>query len=87
MGTTHQLTLPARDPSLVSVTQVLNAVRITRGRSVSYRLTDCLHHSRLKQYLTRMKQTLETSVGDITLRDLATQDTENILQDATKQDW
>lgn len=78
--------LPARDPSLVSVTQVLNAVRIAGEERL-------LSPDRLpapqpvETVFNRMQQTQETSVGDITLRDLATQDTDNLFQDATKQDW
>ena len=73
--------LPARDPSLVSVTQVLNTVRITGEERL-------LSPDRLpapqpvEEVLDRMQQAVESSIGDITLRDLTTQSTENLIHEA-----
>ncbi|TFH12787.1 MAG: YihY/virulence factor BrkB family protein [Nitrosomonadales bacterium] len=79
--------LPARDPSLVSVTQVLNNVRIAgEDRLLS---PDRLQAPRpVEEVLDRMQQAVESSVGDITLRDLVTQNTENLAQNPKMmEDW
>ena len=72
--------LPARDPSLVSVTQVLNTVRIAgEERFLS---PDRLPAPQpVEEVLDSMQQAVESSVGDITLRDLTTQGTESLIHE------
>ena len=73
--------LPARDPSLVSVTQVLKTVRIAGEEHL-------LSPDRLpapqpvEEVLDSMQQAVESSVGDITLRDLTTQGTESLIHES-----
>ena len=79
--------LPARDPSLVSVTQVLNTVRIAgEERFLS---PDRLPAPQpVEEVLDSMQQAVESSVGDITLRDLTTQGTESLIPEPiVKSDW
>lgn len=66
--------LPARDPALVSVTQVLDAVRAAgEDRYVS---ADALPAPlAVDALLGRMREAVESSVGDTTLRELAALDT------------
>jgi membrane protein len=72
--------LPARDPSLVTVTQVLNTVRIAGEERL-------LSPDRLpapqpvEEVLDSMQQAVESSIGDITLRDLTTQGTESLIHE------
>ena len=63
--------LPARDPSLVTVTQVLNTMRIAgEDRLLSPEKLPILQP--VEQALDRVQQAVESSVGDISLRDLVT---------------
>ena len=73
--------LPTRDPSLVSVTQVLKTVQIAgEERLLSpYRLPA---PQPVEEVLDSMQQAVESSVGDITLRDLTTQGTESLIHES-----
>lgn len=73
--------LPTRDPSLVSVTQVLKTVQIAgEERLLSpYRLPA---PQPVEEVLDSMQQAVESSVGDITLRDLTTQGTESQIRES-----
>jgi membrane protein len=73
--------LPARDPSLVSVTQVLNTVRIVGEEH--FLSPDRLPAPQpVEEVLDSMQQAVESSVGDITLRDLTTQGTESLIHES-----
>ncbi len=79
--------LPARDPSLVSVTQVLNTVR-TAGEERLLSPERLPAPRPVEEVLDRMLQAVESSVGDITLRDLATQGTESLMhKPVVMEDW
>ena len=63
--------LPARDPSLVTVTQVLNTMHIAgEDHLLSPETLPILQP--VEKVLERVQQAVESSVGDISLRDLVT---------------
>ena len=62
--------LPARDPSLISVTQVIEAVRAA-GEERFFSPEALPAPQPVVDVLARMQQAVEASVGDITLRTLA----------------
>jgi membrane protein len=64
--------LPARDPSLISVTQVLETVRAA-GEERFLAPSALSVPQAVDALLDRMQQAIETSVGDMTLRELAAQ--------------
>lgn len=63
--------LPARDPSLISVAQVLETVRAA-GEERFLSPDGLPAPPAVDAVLDRMRQAVETSVGDMTLRELAT---------------
>ncbi|MBE0621809.1 MAG: YihY/virulence factor BrkB family protein [Burkholderiales bacterium] len=73
------LYLPARDPSLISVTQVLDTVRAA-GEERYFSPEGLPAPQPVDAVLERMRQAVESSVGDMTLRELAAQDTEPAMR-------
>lgn len=63
--------LPARDPSLVTVTQVLNTMR-TAGEERLLSPDKIPAPKSVEQVFDQIEKTVESSVGDISLRDLVT---------------
>jgi len=75
------LYLPARDPSLISVTQVLDAVRAAGEER--YFSPDALPAPHpVDAVLERMRQAVQASVGDMTLRELAAQAADRSIADS-----
>lgn len=72
--------LPARDPSLISVTQVIEAVRAA-GEERFFSPEALPAPQPVVDVLARVQQAVEASVGDITLRALAEQDSERGKRD------
>jgi len=69
---------PARDPSLISVRQVLETVRAA-GEEHFLSPEALPAPPAVDAVLKRMRQAVESSVGDMTLRELAAQGTESAL--------
>lgn len=67
--------LPARDPSLISVTQVIEVVRAA-GEELFFSPEALPAPQPVVDVLDRMQRAVEASVSDITLRTLAEQDSE-----------
>ena len=65
------LFLPARDPSLISVTHVLDAVR-TAGEDLFFPPDELPTPESVDQVLAHLRSALESVAGQISLRDLAT---------------
>ena len=63
--------LPTRDPSLVTITQVLNTMRIA-GEDHLLSPEMLLVPQPVEQVLDQVQRAVESSVGDISLRDLVT---------------
>jgi membrane protein len=79
------LYLPARDLSLITVAQVLDTVRAAgEERYFSPEALPAPHP--VDAVLERMRQAVQASVGDMTLRELAAQDTEPAMRDPTTTD-
>ncbi len=77
--------LPARDPALISVTQVLETVRAAGEER--YFSPDGLPAPRpVDALLERMRRAVDSSVGDMTLRELAAQETEPAMPDEARTD-
>ena len=79
--------LPARDPSLVTVTQVLNTMQIAGEERL-------LSPERLpapqpvEQVLNQVQRAVDSSVGDISLRDLVTNNIEPLEHNPKMmEDW
>ncbi len=74
--------LPARDPALISVTQVLDTMRAAGEER--YFSPDALPAPLpVDALLERMRQAVASSVGDMTLRELAAQDTAPATRERT----
>jgi len=67
--------LPARDPSLVTVTQVLNAMQIA-GEERLLSPEKLPTPKPVEQVLNQIQRAVDSSVGDISLRDLVTNNIE-----------
>ena len=67
--------LPARDPSLVTVTQVLNAMQIA-GEERLLSPEKLPTPQPVEQVLNQIQRAVDSSVGDISLRDLVTNNIE-----------
>ena len=67
--------LPARDPSLVTVTQVLNTMKIA-GEEHLLSPEKLPAPQPVEQVLNQVQRAVESSVGDISLRDLVTNNIE-----------
>ncbi|MGP1676827.1 MAG: YihY/virulence factor BrkB family protein [Burkholderiales bacterium] len=74
--------LPARELSLISVTQVLDAVRAA-GEERYFSPDGLPAPHPVDAVLERMRQAVEASVGDMTLRELAAQDADPAQRAAT----
>ena len=73
--------LPAGDPSLITVTQVLNAVSIAgEEHLLSPRTVTVLQP--VAEAMDRVQQAVESSVGDISLRDLVTNNIDPLEHDS-----
>jgi len=70
--------LPARDPALITVTQALETVRAA-GEERYFSPDGLPAPLAVDQVIERMRQAVESSVGDMTLRELAAQDTEPVV--------
>jgi len=68
--------LPARDPALITVTQALETVRAA-GEERYFSPDGLPAPLAVDQVLERMRLAVESSVGEMTLRELAAQDTES----------
>jgi len=79
--------LPARDPSLVTVTQVLNSMRIAgEERLLSPEILPVPQP--VEQVLDQVQQAIESSVGDISLRDLVTNNIDPLVHNPKMmEDW
>jgi membrane protein len=74
-GDEPPLYLPARDPSLISVTQVLDTAR-SAGEDRFMSPAALPAPQPVDDMLDRMGQAIESAVGDVTLRDLAVRGTD-----------
>jgi membrane protein len=72
--------LPARDPSLITVAQVLDTVRAA-GEERFISPVALSAPQPVDELLDRMQQAMETSVGDMTLRELATHGAQRSARD------
>ena len=79
--------LPARDPSLVTVTQVLNTMRIAGEEHLLSPETLPVQQP-VEQVLDQVQRAVESSVGDISLRDLVTNNISPLEHNPkTMEDW
>ena len=79
--------LPARDPSLVTVTQVLNAMQIA-GEERLLSPEKLPAPQPVEQVLNQVQRAVDSSVGDISLRDLVTNNIEPLEHNPKMmEDW
>ena len=79
--------LPTRDPSLVTITQVLNTMRIA-GEDYLLSPEMLPVPQPVEQVLDQVQLAVESSVGDISLRDLVTNNIDPIEHNPKMtEDW